>query len=286
MKSLNFIVTVGILQGISVILAEVNVHEEINRLESHLEKMKPPPELIGSILEQFQQHCKSSRKVDEALLTNMSKCVEKYMNETQLITDIKKAVPEGQLDMVFHDTCLKWPKVKACMSEVFEIIDECWDRGDKVNKIVDEGIKFFCGDDNDGARIALFLAEGGMECLEKHGDHVKTCVEGKHDLPDVADGIPELPANLVPKKDDICQALNSLEECTSKELRHCKDPTPENLATSMIKYVAKAVECKVIERPMSNRSAGKSFSQSGSIGMIPGGFELLTVVAVGSALFV
>jgi len=269
--------------------SRINVNEEIERVEGHLKTIKPTPELIGAVLQQLEQHChgKGTKKIDQTTLTNVSQCMEKHMNETQLISDIKKSIPEGQLDTVFHDTCLKWPKIKACMNDLFVVIDECWDGGDKVTKVVDEAIKFFCGDDDDGARIALFLAEGGMECLEQHGDHVKSCVESRQEknlakLPDNLDGgLPDLPDKL-PGKDDICEALTDMMECTSKELRRCKDPTPENLATSMIRYVAKAVKCTIKEdrgilgKPQQISGASRNFDVSR-------GLEFAALIATGVA---
>lgn len=72
-----------------------------------------------------------------------------------------------------------------------------------MNKFFDEAVHFFCGDDNDGARIAMFLAEGGYNCLQQHGDAVKECVEEKQLFPEE---IPELDSPLkVPEKEDICE---------------------------------------------------------------------------------
>lgn len=41
------------------------------------------------------------------------------MNETQLIDDVKKAVPDGKLDDVFRGMCLKWPKVSRYILLLF-----------------------------------------------------------------------------------------------------------------------------------------------------------------------
>lgn len=261
-------ILVATLLGLcTLVFAAVDVDAEINRLQTQFKNMKPPPELIGNLLQQIQSHCKNQRKIDQASLNNASKCVEQYMNETQLIDDVKKAVPDGKLDDVFRGMCLKWPKIRGCLKEFFVIIEDCWQKGDKVTKIVDESVKFFCGDDNDGSRIALFLAEGGFECLEKHGDGVKKCMADINEFEDIPEDpsqikIPD-PNNLAVTTDEICEKMEELATCTGKELKKCRDTTPENLVTSMLHFSSGQIGCNIKPVQTSNQRAG-SVSASGS----------------------
>jgi hypothetical protein len=139
-----------------------------------------------------------------------------------------------------------------------------------VSTFVDEVVRFYCGDDNGGERIALFFAEGGLECIQTHGDEVKKCVEQRQELV----GINEDNLNLndianqkftIPKSDEVCKSIDELHECASVGLRKCKDPTPENLMTSMLKQVGKALECKVKEINSSSRQVDTSGSTLGAI---------------------
>ena len=80
--------------------------------------------------------------------------MDRNFNNTELEEDIREAIPAGKLDEVFHDMCIKWPKVKGCMKHFIDLIEDCWAKGDKVTKVMDSMVNFFCGDNNDGARIA------------------------------------------------------------------------------------------------------------------------------------
>ncbi|CAL8108915.1 unnamed protein product [Orchesella dallaii] len=248
------VLTVTYLLHVNAATDNQRVISEIDKVETMIKTLKTPPELIDAVLKQVETHCKKNRTIDQSYLNNASKCMEGHLNITKIADDMRAAVPEGKMDTVFRDMCIKWPKVKGCLSEFFTIIDECWNKGDKVSKFVDEVVRFYCGDDNNGERIAIFFAEGGIDCVEKHGDDVKRCIEEKQDFEVNEESLQDLNAeNLnelvskVPKKDDICESIQQAQECTSVGLRKCKDPTPENLMTSMLMQVGKGLECKIAE---------------------------------------
>lgn len=164
------------------------------------------------------------------------------------------------------------------MSEFFVVVDDCWQKGDKVSKFIDEVVRFYCGDDNSGEKIAIFFAEGGLECLQTHGDEVKKCVESKADVElneDTLNNIGDLNSLndlvnkpvAIPKTDEVCTSIEQLHECASLGLRQCKDPTPENLMTAMLMQVGKALECKVSE--FKTRTASSTDSGHQAAASIP-----------------
>lgn len=162
-------------------------------------------------------------------------------------------------------------QVKGCVKDFFDVVDECWQKGDKVSKFIDEAVKFYCGDDNGGERIAIFFAEGGLDCVQERGEEVKRCVEEKNGIDeetvheqlsgnpeDLTDAINKLK---VPQSDEICKKITELHECASIGLKKCKDPTPENLMTSMLRQVGKALECKVAELQRSDSQTSSGAEQ-------------------------
>lgn len=64
------------------------------------------------------------------LQTNVSHCIEKYFNVSQVANDMREAVPEGKMDTVFRDMCIKWPKVYTplliCFAFDFCKMAEIW----------------------------------------------------------------------------------------------------------------------------------------------------------------
>jgi len=91
-------------------------------------------------------------------------------------------------------------------------------------------VDFFCGKDNDGAYIALFFAEGGLSCLEAHGDKVRDCVN-EH--------------NTEEHQENLCLSVQQIHDCLDP-LRICADVTPHNLVASMVREVGKVMQCPTV----------------------------------------
>ena len=84
--------------------------------------------------------------------------MEDLFNSTDLAREFREAIPKGDLDVVFRNLCLKWPEMKTCMKDGLAVINECWGQGaDLEHQLIrgmDSFVGFFCGEENDGARIA------------------------------------------------------------------------------------------------------------------------------------
>jgi len=124
-------------------------------------------------------------------------------------------------------------------------------------------VEFFCGAKNDGALIALFLAEGGLNCLEQHGDTVRDCINEQN-----------TEENL--NEEDLCKSVDSAVKCAST-FKKCSDPTPENLISSMLRQVQKVMGCPVTQEAY--RSGSSSGAAPGPAPQSSLGFSLLISVA-------
>jgi len=63
-----------------------------------------------------------------------------------------------------------------------------------------------------------------------------------------------------------------------KGLKQCKDSTPENLVSSMLKAVAKAISCPPIYDPPPQRYTGSAGQLSGSIFFMMAGAVLVNAL--------
>jgi len=119
-----------------------------------------------------------------------------------------------------------------------------------------------------------------LDCLQTHGIEVKECVEKKENLTlehsgNIEEGFAEITNNLddlvskLPKKDQICETLEYMKDCTSDGLKKCKDPTPENLMTSMLMQVGKGLECKLTESSMRHMSGANVSGGQEAISFLP-----------------
>jgi len=231
---INIILLLSVSPVVNGVREKIDVPAEIDKMAQKFESFeKPSPEMINTMMEEIRSSCKTNRTIDEPTLRNISSCVDGLFNETALVTEFKDSIPKGDMDNVFRNICLKWPSVESCLKPGFDIIEECWGNGSLVNKGVESMVKFFCGKDNDGAHIALFFAEGGLSCLDSHGEEVKTCVN-------------EL--NTGENQEDLCSTANQIHECLNP-LKNCKDPhsTPHNLVTSMVREVGRVMGCPPID---------------------------------------
>jgi hypothetical protein len=210
-----------------------DVQAEINKITEKFEKLeKPSPQMIESFLQQVNSSCRTHRTIDPDAMGNMTACAGKEFNQTALAIEFQEAIPKGDLDDVFRSICLKWPIVKSCFKGGFDLIEECWEEGNRINVALDAMVAFFCEQDNSGARIALFFAEGGLTCLETHGDAVRSCVN----------------EYFGEDNQEICASVGQIHQCLTP-LRKCKDVTPENLISSMVRQVGKSLNCPPLIDP-------------------------------------
>jgi hypothetical protein len=123
-------------------------------------------------------------------------CLEAHLNATVIQEEIEKSKKTGSMDEVFGKYCKKYPEIYACVEKVTDKVKLCLDPAEqetmnKTLKIVGELKEFVCFKDGDriasewlfgrvfGATdriFAVFIAEGGVECLESRKDELQVCV--------------------------------------------------------------------------------------------------------------
>lgn len=179
------------------------------------------------------------------------KCVQDLFDFDKMKKEIEQSKPNGNLDEVFHKYCSQKPKLKGCIESFLNVSEPCFDESEKSHKTTIMNVtmsimNFVCY--KDGDRIALFVAEGGPECIENNFDNVMKCVNETassytEDGSDMSEDLPQiLPQLLLDEKQ--CTDINKVQKCIVNYLEKCKEPTPANIVGSMFDFVKKNTPCK------------------------------------------
>jgi hypothetical protein len=172
-------------------------------------------------------------------------CLEAHLNATVIQEEIEKSKKTGSMDEVFGKYCKKYPEIYACVEKVTDKMKLCLDPAEqetmnKTLKIVGELKEFICF--KDGDRIAMFIAEGGVECLESRKDELQVCVNqtvGSRIPTDMS--VNSLPAFLFTDRE--CNDFDTIRTCFNDELEKCKDSTPANIVDAFFKFLKKHMPC-------------------------------------------
>ncbi|KAG8227544.1 hypothetical protein J437_LFUL008416 [Ladona fulva] len=174
---------------------------------------------------------------------NMLECAQNMVNYTELQSEIEANKANGELDTVFKK---RVPRFKQCLVEFTDAVDPCLKEEEKVTKqfvqnVTDAMLSFICY--KEGDRIALFIAEGGPECLQSKQQEVQDCLNStfaKH-LVNGMQNPDSLPLLVIDEPQ--CKEMTVLQECLVKSLETCQEPTPANIVESMINYLKKSSPC-------------------------------------------
>ncbi|XP_050304701.1 27 kDa glycoprotein-like [Anthonomus grandis grandis] len=176
-------------------------------------------------------------------------CVTQYINGTQINEELEEAKKTGSMDEVFTKYCKKWPDVYSCFNNVTTTVKKCLNEKeetvlDKSLKIVQDFQEFMCF--KEGDRLAMFVAQGGIECLDQQQEGMKECfnatIGGR--LPDQDTlSVATLPTFLFEEKD--CEDFEKIRLCVNGVLEKCSDTTPANLVDASFKFIRKQMECAV-----------------------------------------
>uniref|UniRef100_A0A224XTU8 Putative conserved secreted protein n=1 Tax=Panstrongylus lignarius TaxID=156445 RepID=A0A224XTU8_9HEMI len=170
-------------------------------------------------------------------------CLKEIIDFDVIQEEIDEAKPKGDLDTVFKKYCGKSPKLKACVKNATASVESCLDEGEKIHKgvfldITDSLINFICY--KEGDRIALFIAEGGPECLTSKAEVMQQCANEtsqKYQKDITADG-PTINFN-----ETECMEFTEIQKCIVNHLEGCKEPTPANIVNSLFEFVIKRTPC-------------------------------------------
>lgn len=196
---------------------------------------------------------------------DITACVKSHINNDELQKEMEEAKPHGNLDEVFKKYCEKTPLLKQCFRNFLSTVEPCLDSKEQgniriVHNITDSLANFICF--KEGDRIALFIAEGGPECLAEKNDKITACINstlGQNiDTANLSlDNLPQLVF-----EEEQCDKISKLQECVVKELESCKEPTPANIAESLFKFIKKVTPCSKLESSKINSRQGSAPSSA------------------------
>ena len=107
-------------------------------------------------------------------------CVMQNFHVLSIKDEIEAKKATGDLDLVFKKYCGDpVQKTRPCIIEFLEVSGHCLRSKDRESlnvtmKMIDSAIDFVCH--NSGDRMALFMAEKGMECLTTKQEGALACV--------------------------------------------------------------------------------------------------------------
>lgn len=173
-------------------------------------------------------------------------CVSSLVDIKQLKDEINAAKPTGDLDIVFKKYCHKTPTLKGCITDLLAGYEGCLkpeERGDVyiLQNITDSLMNFVCF--KEGDRIALFIAEGGPECLNDKMEKISACVNStvnsaKGNFSVETEEIPDFVFD-----SEKCGYFTQVQKCVVQVLEECSEPTPANIIGSLFEFVRKSTPC-------------------------------------------
>jgi len=199
----------------------------------------------------FEEKCKKmghpeAYRAAEAGREELVECVKSLVNVTELQAEMERAKPTGDLDTVFRKYCRKSPQFQDCINNFTLLIEPCLNEEEKENKnllqnIADSILKFVCY--KEGDRIALFIAEGGPECISANQEAIHNCANKTitKNLPKETLSVDNLPSLVF--GEEQCRDMADLQICVVKALETCSEPTPANIVDSMFNFVRKMTPC-------------------------------------------
>nr|BAN20856.1 conserved hypothetical protein [Riptortus pedestris] len=180
---------------------------------------------------------------------NFQQCVAGLVDITALKKEINAAKPTGDLDTVFKKYCRKTPTLKGCIQDLLDGTANCLADTEQTQmtvfqNITDSLMNFICY--KEGDRIALFIAEGGPECLTNKMESIQNCVNSTMTSAQAnlnsknisTDEIPEIAFD-----SEKCGYFTQVQKCVVQVLEDCSEPTPANIIGSLFDFVRKSTPC-------------------------------------------
>jgi len=193
---------------------------------------------------------------------SLTTCLQGLVDVETLKNEVEEAKKTGSMDEVFGKYCAKRPIVANCVRNFTDTISLCMEDAEKqalniTLEIVKQLGEFICF--KDGDRIAMFVAEGGVECIKDHAEGIKNCVNKTFKI-ETEINTNALPNLLIDKKK--CDDLGKLQACVVEELEKCKDSTPANIVDALFRFVKKSA-CNT--KSKRSTTAHKLFKRSASL---------------------
>lgn len=176
-------------------------------------------------------------------------CLDSFINTTKLELELNEAKKTGSMDEVFGRYCNKYENISLCYISPLEKSRK-W-ISEQESKNLNESLKtieklkdFLCY--RDGDRMAMFVAEKGVECMKEQKEMLQQCVNTTFGsrVPTELNALTflEIPTFLITEKD--CDDFDEVRVCVNTELEKCDTPTPANLVNAFFKYLKSHTPCR------------------------------------------
>uniref|UniRef100_V5GLV5 Hemolymph protein n=1 Tax=Anoplophora glabripennis TaxID=217634 RepID=V5GLV5_ANOGL len=172
-------------------------------------------------------------------------CIKDIIDVDKIKTEVEEAKKTGSMDEVFGKYCGKRPQIRECVKKVYDAVQPCLEENEKnalnvTGNIVRQISDFACY--RDGDRIAMFVAEKGVECLNSRVESIKSCVNQTLKFNPATFSPNSIPNLTIDKKK--CDDLTTIQNCIVKDLEdHCSSTTPANVIDALFRFVKKTA-CK------------------------------------------
>lgn len=221
---------------------------ELNNIDS---KQIPSVDELDAI---FREKCdkKSGNGTYDLIKENKEKymeCISNFVDVNKLKEEVEEAKKTGSMDEVFGKYCNKFPELSNCSSDLLDELSPCLEDKEieTINTTMSIMVKlkdFMCF--KNGDRIAMFVAEGGVECIQSKKTELQDCLNSTFSsrVSNNDTSMPlMLPIVLFDSQD--CNDFQKFRTCVGKALETCKESTPANLVDAFFKFTKKILPCNV-----------------------------------------
>ncbi|RXG73358.1 27 kDa hemolymph glycoprotein [Armadillidium vulgare] len=226
---------------------DIQKPEDIPQVADWVENCK---KIVGS------RHWRAIRNTPNRIMD----CISKYINYKKLQVEIDDSIKRGDLDLVFQKYCGRQEEILECVNVNVEIVQPCLSEQQTIDlnvtlEALQSAMDFTCFENGD--RIALFMAEEGIPCLQNTSDSIKECIENS--VPEVKEA-EEDPNKIQLDKflinDANCKKISEAHKCVTTITSECEDPTPSNILDSLITQALKVTPCAQTTTYALNASSG------------------------------
>lgn len=179
---------------------------------------------------------------------NLIHCFMQEFDTDQIQAEIQEKKKTGELDEVFKNYCGNHVvRGRKCLEKFLEISHQCLHAEDRSGlnvtlQMVDAAINFTCH--NSGDRIALFMAEEGLECVDTHKDEMLACINSSvPEVFQVGDKASSSGMHFYVFQQENCRKGDAIMQCVEQSLMQCPDPTPSNLVHGLLRSMREQTPC-------------------------------------------
>jgi len=174
-------------------------------------------------------------------------CFLQEFDTDTIMEELEEKKASGDLDVVFKKYCGQpMDNLHVCLESFLQASHLCLKEEDREGlnvtmKMVDAAIEFACH--KSGDRLALFMAEKGMDCVEKHKDDMLDCLN--RSVPSIFqdDITNNNRMHFYVFQRENCVKGEAIIKCVEDSLLHCQDPTPSNLVHGLLKSMKEVTPC-------------------------------------------